>query len=135
MSFTAKVMAANFAAPAIGVAGAAFGKAMGFNLWQFVIFSLLMAASIAAGGLALYSETQTKAGVSEEEVLRTRRRIIGSFIAKFLLGMVVVSQIDAKPWMVVMVGLGLGGGSVIWTMLADLRKGLSGDDVKPPDGG
>ena len=129
-----KFMVANVAVPSVGAATAAFGKALGLDLMQFAVLAALMASSLAAGAYALYSETTARDGVSPDDARRMRRRIAGSFVAKFMLGLVVVYQIDAKPWMVVLIGLGLGGGTVIWTMLSDLRKGLADQPPGDDDG-
>ena len=134
MSFTKFSVVTNVVAPAMGIAGGAFVKWADLDWPKFIVFALLMAASLAAGAMALYAETQTKPGVSEEEVTRQRRRIIGRSMAQYLLGMTFVYQTNSPVWMVVLVGLVLGGGPVIMKMLSDLRKVISGDD-KPPDGG
>lgn len=133
MSLTKISIAANVAAPAVGIAGGAFVKWAGFDWAQFLVFAALMAASIAAGAFALYSEIQTQPGVSPEEVARQRRKIVGRSIAQHMLGMVFVYQTDSAVWVVVLVGLMLGGGPVMATMLKDLKNGLSGN-VDPPDG-
>lgn len=133
MSFT-KMTAVNIVAPAVGIAGGAFVKWAGFDWAEFTVFALLMAASIAAGALALYAETQTKPGVSEEEIARQRRRIVGRSMAQYLLGMTFVYQTSSPVWAVVLVGLVLGGGPVVVKMLTDLRKVIAGDDKPPGDG-
>lgn len=123
---TFKTMGANAVGIGAGAGAAAFGKWAGFDLIEFALFAALMAVSIIAGALAAYSEKQASARVSADELKRTRTRMVGGMFAKYLLGMVIVYQIEALVWQVVLIGLVLGGGPVVIRMISEIRDVLGG---------
>ena len=125
---TSKMMAANAAAPVVGVATAAFAKAYDLDIWGWVWVAAIVAGSIIAGAMALISEVQTQEGATAEEVTRVKRRVVGRFGAQFLLGMMVARYAEGDLRIIIPACLILGGGPVARKMVADLRKAVAGAD-------